>query len=83
MARCPVAEMIDENRQRELLRAFAFIGPFKAVAGEALDAVMLIERLAVDRDDEPVDGALSLVNLRCADIEPCVPASRTTNISHV
>src|SRR5215471_11233764 len=56
-----VAEMVVEDRERELLRAFALVGPLEAVAGEALDLVVLIEPLSVDRDDQAVDGALALV----------------------
>src|SRR5947207_15223050 len=53
--------MVDEDGERELLRAFALVGPFEAVFGEALDLIVLVEALAVDGDDEAVDGALALV----------------------
>ena len=56
-----VAEVIEQDRKRELLRAFAFVGPLEAVFGEALDLVVLVEPLAVHRDDEAVDGAFSLI----------------------
>src|SRR5262249_15660216 len=35
-----VAEIVVEDRQCQLLRAFALIGPFEPEAGEALDVVM-------------------------------------------
>src|SRR5215813_13417034 len=54
-----VAQVLVEDRQRELLRAFALIGPFEAIPGEALDVIMLVELPAVDRHDQPIDGALS------------------------
>src|SRR6266536_414493 len=34
-----VAQVIVEDRQRQLLRAFTFVGPFEAVFGEAFDLV--------------------------------------------
>ena len=58
-----VAEVIVEDRQRQLLRAVALVGPLEAELGEALDLVVLVEPLAVDRDDQPVDGALALIGL--------------------
>src|SRR5262245_29325535 len=74
-----VAEVIEQHRERELLRAIALVGPFEAVAGKALDVVVLIEALAVDRDDETVDGAPSLI---CAhgiphDIRPQLTPTRS------
>src|SRR5262249_42007278 len=56
-----VVQVIIEDRQRELLRALALVGPFEAVAGESLDLVVLVERPAVGRHHEPVDGAPALV----------------------
>src|ERR1700730_5126180 len=56
-----VAEIIEQDRQRELPRAFAVIGPFEAIFGETLDLVMLRQAIAVDGDDEAIDGALALV----------------------
>src|SRR6476620_424126 len=58
-----VAQVVVENGQSQLLRAFAFIGPFEAIPGEPFDLVVLVERAAVDRHDQSVDGALSLVGL--------------------
>ena len=40
-----VAQVIEQDRERELLRAFALIGPLEAVFGEPLDLVVLVERL--------------------------------------
>src|SRR5215831_9745670 len=47
-----VAQVVIEDRERQLLRAFTFVGPFKAVFGEAFDLVVLVERAAVDRHDQ-------------------------------
>src|SRR5215470_17093185 len=49
-----VGEVLIEDRERELLRAVALVGPLEAVSGEALDVVMLVEPPAVDRHDQPV-----------------------------
>src|SRR5262249_39070950 len=54
-----IAEVIVEDREGELARAFALVGPFEAVAGVALDLVVLGERPAVDRHAQACDGALS------------------------
>ena len=56
-----VAQVVEQDRQRQLLRAFTFVGPLEAEFGEALHLVVLGERLAVDRHDQPVDGAFSFV----------------------
>jgi hypothetical protein len=56
-----VPEMIEQDRQGELLRAFALVGPLEAVFGEALDLLMLVKPAAVDRDDKAIDGALALI----------------------
>src|SRR6516164_6404009 len=61
-----VGEVIVENCESELLRAFALVGPFEAVPGQTLDLVMLVKTLAIDRDDETVDRALSLICLHGA-----------------
>src|SRR5262245_3776904 len=45
-----VAQTIEQNGKRELLRAVALVGPLEAEFGEALDLVVLVEVLAVDRD---------------------------------
>src|SRR5258707_13996584 len=58
-----ITEVVHQDRERELLRAFTLVGPFEAVFGEALDLVVLIEGFAVYDDDQPVDGAFSLVGL--------------------
>src|SRR5262249_22160990 len=42
-----VTEVVVEDRQRQLVRAFALVGPFEAIPGEALDPVVLVERAAV------------------------------------
>src|SRR5215831_14472521 len=47
----PVAEVVEQDGERQLLRAFALISPFEAELREALHLVMLAERLAVDRDN--------------------------------
>src|SRR6185503_4823595 len=52
-----VAEMVEKDRQRQLLRALPLIGPLEAVFGEALDLVVLRQWLAVDGHDEAVNGA--------------------------
>src|SRR5215470_1528364 len=52
----PVVQAIEQDGERELLRALALVGPLEAESGEALDLVVLVEPLAIDRDDEPVDG---------------------------
>src|SRR5262247_2105868 len=57
-----VAQTIEQNGEGELLRAFALVGPLEAESGEALDVVVLVEPLAVDRDDEAVDRAPALVD---------------------
>src|SRR5262245_258698 len=59
----PIAQVVVENGQRQLAGAFAFVRPFEAIFGEALDFIVLIERSAIDRHDQPVDGALSLIGL--------------------
>ena len=56
-----VAEMIVQDRQRELLRILALIGPFKTEFGEALDIVVLVEAPAVDGHHQAIDGPLSRV----------------------
>src|SRR6478752_1409267 len=56
-----VAQVVVENRKRKLLRALPLVGPLESVFGEALDLVVLVEPLAVDRDDETIDGAFSRV----------------------
>src|SRR5215469_6526380 len=40
-----VAEVIVQDRQRELARALALVGPFESIAGEPLDLVPRVERL--------------------------------------
>ena len=57
-----VAKIVRQNRQRQLLRTVALVGPFEAEFGEALDVLMLAERLSVHGDDEAVDGAFALVD---------------------
>src|SRR5262249_13207636 len=37
-----VAEVLVEDRERELLRAFALVGPFEAILREALNLVVLV-----------------------------------------
>src|SRR5262245_34382746 len=56
-----VAQTIEQNGQRKLLRAVALVGPLEAESGEALDLVVLVQLLAVDRDDKTVDRAPALV----------------------
>src|SRR5262245_58717159 len=58
-----VAEVVDEDRKRELLRARALVCPFETIPRELFDLVMLVEALAIHGDDEAVDGASSLVGL--------------------
>src|SRR5580704_4634715 len=58
-----VAEKIHQDRQRQLLRAFAFVGPFEAEPRETLDLVVLRQRLAVHVHDQAVDGPPPFVNL--------------------
>src|SRR5262249_46381356 len=74
-----VAEVVEEDRQRELARTLALVGPFEAVAREALDLVVLIEPPPVGRDDQPIDGALALVGrhvFRRADRRLTPPGAR-------
>jgi hypothetical protein len=52
-----VAQAIEENGEGELLRAVSLVGPLEAESGEALDLVVLVQPLAIGRDDEAVDGA--------------------------
>ena len=42
-----VAQTIEQNGQRKLLRALALVGPLEAESGEALDLVVLVQLLAV------------------------------------
>src|SRR5215472_9470165 len=56
-----VAEVVVEDRKRELLRAVALVGPFEAIAGEAIDLIVLVERPAIGRHDQAVDGAPAFV----------------------
>src|SRR6185437_14612391 len=56
-----VAEVVVENRKRQLLRALPLVGPLESVFGETFDLVVLVEPLAIDRDDETIDGAFSRV----------------------
>src|SRR5207248_11521199 len=42
--------------------AVTLVGPLEAEFGEALNIVVLVEPLAVHRDDEAVDGAPALVD---------------------
>ena len=63
------SDLLIHERECEKVRAGKaeyFTAPsFEAEPGEALEAVVLVERLAVDRDDEAVHGPPSFVNLRC------------------
>jgi hypothetical protein len=56
-----VAGVVEQDRQRQLLRAVAIIGPLEAVFGEALHLVVLGQRTAVNGDDKAVDGAFALI----------------------
>src|SRR5262245_20453102 len=63
-----VAQVVIENRERQLLRAVPFVRPFESVFGDTLDLVVLAERVAVNRHHQAVDGAASLVRLH--DLRP-------------
>src|SRR5215211_1203411 len=58
-----VAQIVDQDGERELLRAVALVGPFEAVAGEALDLLMLVQLVPIDCHDQAVDGPLALIGL--------------------
>ena len=66
IARSIIAEMIGQDRQRELLRALALIGPFEAEPGETLDLVMFRERPAVHGHDQTIDGAFAFIGCHIA-----------------
>jgi len=67
-----VAEMIVEDRQRQLLRARSFISPLEAPLGKLLDLVVFTKRTTVDRDNESVDLAFALVGLHGTTIPAAV-----------
>src|SRR5579863_3568805 len=56
-----VAGMLEQNRQRQLLRAGSLISPFETALGELPDVVVRRQRRAVDGDDKSVHGAPALV----------------------
>lgn len=56
-----VAEVIVEDRQRQLLRALAFVGPLEAPGREGVDIIVLGEFARVDRDQEPVERAFAFI----------------------
>src|SRR5581483_6499945 len=57
-----VAEVVVKDRECQLLRALALVGPLEAIFGEALDLVMLVELLAVDGHDEAVDRSFPFID---------------------
>src|SRR5207244_3120399 len=58
-----VAQVLAQDGERQLLRACALVGPLEAPLGEALDLVVLAERLAVGRNHQAVYAALALIGL--------------------
>ena len=58
-----IAEMVGQQRQRQLPRTIAFIGPFKSHAAEPLDVVARIEQCAIHRDHRAVQAAASRIDL--------------------
>src|SRR5262249_57189591 len=75
-----VAQTIEENGEGELLGAVTLVGPLEAEAGEALDLVVLLQPLAIDRDDEAVDGAPALVHSHSSHHHGC--AGKAFHIIH-
>src|SRR6059058_3123229 len=55
-----VAQAIEQDGERKLLRAVALVAPLETESGEPLDLVVLVELCAVDRYDETIDRALAL-----------------------
>jgi hypothetical protein len=69
-----VAEMVGQERQGELRRPGALIGPFEAGRRELLQIVARVERLAVDGHHRPVEAAPAAIELH--GINPAPPAGR-------
>src|SRR5215471_17336339 len=57
-----IARSLLPRRSNRMLRAVALVGPLEAEPGEALDLVVLVQALAIDGDDETVDGTPALVH---------------------
>src|SRR5262245_47479275 len=51
----PVAELFEQDGERELLRALALVSPLEPEFGETLDLVVLVKRPAIDRHHKAVD----------------------------
>ena len=58
-----IAEVIGEQRQRQLPRAVAFVGPFESHAAEPMDVEARIERHAIHRHHRTVETAAALIHL--------------------
>ena len=56
-----VAEMVGEQRQRELARLRALVAPLKSIPGELPHLQARIERAAVDGHLDTVDGSISQI----------------------
>src|SRR5438034_1392216 len=61
-----VAQAIEQDGERKLLRAVALVAPLETESGEALDLVVLVELFAVDRHDESIEREIRLVDTHCA-----------------
>src|SRR5512135_3331332 len=46
-----VVQKVVEDRERQLLRTFALVGPFEPIFCEALGVIVLVQALAVDSYD--------------------------------
>src|SRR5207245_4939068 len=57
-----VTQAIEQDSERQLLRAVARVAPLETASGEALDLVVLVELFAVYRYDETIDGTLALAD---------------------
>src|SRR5262245_42617124 len=60
-----VTEMIDKKGEGELRRRRAFIAPFEPTGRIAMALHLIVERLAIDGHDNPIDGAVAGISLHC------------------
>src|SRR5947208_8275020 len=75
-----VAQAIEQDGERKLLRAVALVAPLETESGEPLDLVVLVELCAADRYDETIDRALALVDAHGSYRQGC--AGKTFHIVH-
>src|SRR5262249_31569613 len=75
-----VAQVIEQDGERKLLRASTLVAPLEAEFGESLDLIVLVELPTVDRHDEAIDRALALILAHDSSRDGC--AGKTFHIVH-